>query len=594
MKQRSINTLSRIYQIIFLQILLFLILQIFFAGLDLQPVMFASAEVDKEVLGSAPGRFNSIVADDIDDDGRFELVFGNYDGYVTVLEYRDYDFHEEWQSKKIGHRVWGITVADFVGDETKEIIAGNGDGEIYVFDAKTHEQVWYTEDLVRDVHGLFVSDLGTNSTRYLLAGTGYKTDNDLGTLYIFTENSTKPVAEIGQFDNRFRGLGVGDVDGDGELEIVFGSGVAIGENAGEGYVHVYDIKSVLNHESDALEWKSKNLKGCCVALELVDFNGDGYPEIVVGNGYRYQAGWVRILTYDKNTQNYIEYWKSPDIGPKPYGLAVGDIDDDGNLEIVVGNQPGYIYIFEQSSSGIKEEWKSGLLGTDILGIYIADVDDDGQVEIVASHGGYTGKGDYTSGYTDPHIYIIDGKTHEIEIIIGETHWLGFALQFIFLILIILFLVVLNLYALYHKRLKTHKRLVSGTGKPFTSNPSPSKASRLPFHEPAPTPAPALAVLPAPASIPASTPTSKSTSLPIPTAAPAKVPTPASASASTTPIPIPTHKSTPPAAVAMQVSAQTQKQIQISAPAQEVIVMAQPSAHSKPTTALPVNQDREVV
>jgi hypothetical protein len=42
-----------------------------------------------------------------------------------------------------------------------------------------------------------------------------------------------------------------------------------------------------------------------------------------------------------------------------------------------------------------------------------------------------GKGDYTSGYTTPHIYIIDGKTKEIEAVLGEVdevkQWLGFAI-----------------------------------------------------------------------------------------------------------------------------------------------------------------------
>ncbi len=419
------------------------------------------AEVEREALGSGLGRFNAVAAEDIDDDGKCEIVVGNYEGFVIVLEYRDYDFYEEWRSEKLGHRMWGVIVADFIGDETKEIIAGNGDGDLYVFDAKTKKQVWHATDLVRDVHGLLVHKLGTTDTRYLLAGTGYKTDKDLGTVYIFTSESTEPIAQLGQFENRMRGLGVGDLDGDGDLELVVGSGVATGERPGEGYLRVYDARKVLenNAEPTDYEWKSENLKGDCVAVELADFTGDGNPDIVVGNGYRYQAGWVRIFTYDKNTQNYFEYWKSPDIGPKPYGLSVGDLDADDNLDIVVGNQPGYVYIYEQTGTGnIHEVWQSGLLGTDILGIDIEDVDNDGQQEIIATQGGYIGKGDYTSGYSDPHIYIIDGKTHEIEITLGETHPLGFMLEIFALVLFILFLVGLNYYLKFRQRLKDYKGL----------------------------------------------------------------------------------------------------------------------------------------
>ncbi len=440
--------------------ILIIIISIFISNNLISPIENVSAEVEREVLGTGPGRFNSIVAEDIDDDGRCEIVFGNYEGQVTVLEYRDYDFHQEWQSSKIGHRMWGITVGDFLGDSTKEIIAGNGNGELIVFDGKSHKKVWYAEDLVRDVHGLYLHNLGSKDTTYLLAGTGYKTDKDLGTVYIFIGNSTKPIAKIGQFENRLRGIGVGDVDKDGELEIVVGSGNATGESPGNGYVRVFNVADALDpstlDSNDPIkpEWKSTNLKGDCVAVELADFTGDGYPDIVVGNGYRYDAGWVRVITYDSGKNKYVEYWKSPDIGPKPYGLCVADLDENGKLDIVVGNQPGYIYIFEQTGTGsLRQVWKSNILGTDILGIDIEDVDKDGQLEIVAAQGGYIGKGDYTSGYSDPHIYIIDGKTHEIEIIIGETHWLGFALQVTILILIILFLVGLNYYLKYRKRVK---------------------------------------------------------------------------------------------------------------------------------------------
>ena len=267
----------------------FLIINLTSNGFHLQLIESVQAEVEPEDLGSGPGRFNSIYAGDIDDDGRAEIVFGNYDGYVTVLEYRRGEFFTEWQSPKTGHRVWGVTVADFYGDSTKEIIIGNGDGDIYAYDAKSHKEVWHTasfgnSELVRDIHGLLVHDLGSNDTRYLLAGTGYKTDQDLGTVFIFgvSDNDTekvRPIAKIADIDNRLRGIAVGDVDGDGALEIVFGSGVATGENPGKGYVRIYDVKTVLANKDGhpKSEWTSKNLKGDCVAIELADFTGDDIP-----------------------------------------------------------------------------------------------------------------------------------------------------------------------------------------------------------------------------------------------------------------------------------------------------------------------------
>ena len=84
--------------------------------------------------------------------------------------------------------------------------------------------------------------------------------------------------------------------------------------------------------------------------------------------------------------------------------------------------------------------KSELLGKDVMGFALVDMDADSQLEIIAAQGGYQGKGDYTSGYTTPHIYVIDGKTHEIEYTLGDKDYVELVLQIILLVVVILFLV----------------------------------------------------------------------------------------------------------------------------------------------------------
>jgi hypothetical protein len=78
---------------------------------------------------------------------------------------------------------------------------------------------------------------------------------------------------------------------------------------------------------------------------------------------------------------------------------------------------GYIYVYDGVTR--QQEWRSKNLGRDVLGLTIADPDKDGQLEIIAGQGGYNGKGDFTSGYVTPHVYVIDGETKEIEEVMGE-------------------------------------------------------------------------------------------------------------------------------------------------------------------------------
>jgi hypothetical protein len=372
-----------------------------------------------------------------------EIVLGNYEGHINIIEFKDGEYREEWRSEKLGTRLWGIEVADLDGDESNEIIAGTGEGEVFIYDAKTHERKWRSPELTRDAHGFAIGDVDGDGENELIVGTGYKTDTPWGTVYIYNGMNLTLEAKIEKLGSRIRAIAIHDIDTDGVNELIFGTGHALGETPGEGYIHIYQFDG----QRYVREWKSPDLNGDPEGLLIEDVDGDGNYEMVVGNGYRYFPGFLYIFRYSGGLgvgepDIYQMVLESDDIGPKAYGLDAADIDGDGIIEIVIGNQPGYIWVFDGSTHEV--EWKSDLLGTDIFGIKLYDIDRDGQIEIIAAQGGYQGKADFTSAYTTPHIFIIDGKTHSIEESIGEPDYLAWAFQIIIVTLVIVFLVLLNI------------------------------------------------------------------------------------------------------------------------------------------------------
>lgn len=454
-----------------------LIVAFFLVLVPAHGMVVEAAAIDADYLGSSPGRYDSIKCEDIDDDGNVEMVFGNTEGHLTIIEATGGTYIPEWQSKEIGHRIWGLELGDVDGDDEIEIVVGGqgghgGEGFIAIYDGKTRELEWKAQGnvrtpgggslgLVRDLHGIAIGDPDMDGDTEIVVGSGYKTDNPWSYIYIFNGKTHELEDAIGPVDSRMRGVAVADIDEDGRNEVLFGTGVALGERPGEGYVRVYEYDIVAGEYE--LEWLSPDMNGDVQGFTVTDVDGDGHLEMVLTTGYRYREGYVFVIRHLPSgaggvgkPDSYEIVWQSDDVGPKPFALAVGDIDGDGVQEIVTGNQPGYIWIFDGVTHQV--EWKSELLGTDVLGLDIFDIDNDGRVEVIAAQGGYIGKADWTSGYSTPHIYIIDGQTHSIEAKLGEPDLLEIGFQVLVIVLVIITLLNLNWYV---KRRKDAKDAAEG-------------------------------------------------------------------------------------------------------------------------------------
>lgn len=150
--------------------------------------------------------------------------------------------------------------------------------------------------------------------------------------------------------------------------------------------------SINRGAGEASAWKTNTfiLKGA-----VGDVTGDGLDEIFAAAAdnrlYRFGpdggTGFIRYLSGGEVSADPAAYDASTGLGRS----ALGDIDGDGALEIVVGGADGWLYSISASTGG--REWALVLpqrVGDPIL----ADVDGDGGLEIVV-------------GVGDGQIYVID-------------------------------------------------------------------------------------------------------------------------------------------------------------------------------------------
>ena len=403
---------------------------------------------------------------DLDGDEKAELAMSGDRGFLWVVDTdkpeiyvgRDVTYDEaEWYvdvGAKTGgstlENTWGLTFGQFDDDEALEVAVGSKQGWIAVFDGETEELQWkYDMDgssgadslcyslISADLDGDDIDELVVPQQNKLtvfvdgdrdvrVEDTSVKSGYGLASENLFGNDNEELVVADGSGNIRIMGL-VGSSlttyqEWNGGYPMNTGGGVTISMNGHDdpwivhgsdaGVVRAWEITSQTNHD---LAWTSEagendNLLfslegGSNYGVAMGNLDDDDNLEVVVGSG----SG--RIYVFDGNT--YENQWVSPELDKIPIGIAIGDVDSDGNNDIVVttgkpgepkddeGNGgEGYLYVFERNGNGFTQAFKSSDIDAS-WGVTISELDGSSNPEIGIATG-YLEIIDATSGTTELH------------------------------------------------------------------------------------------------------------------------------------------------------------------------------------------------
>jgi hypothetical protein len=328
---------------------------------------------------------------DIDNDGDLEILVGHVQ--------RMYAFHHDgtsvhrWpivQSHGFGPLFTTPAVGDLDGDGDAEICfkiyGGNGDpADIYLFHHDTSDVTgWPKLELDRShLSSPTFADVDNDGALDIVVSLHYYDSGNYVRVYAWKMDGSDvagfPV--VGNWNTAPTGHAVGDVDGDGLLEIFVST---------SHYTSPYYAVHAWNNDGTVLagSWpRSAPFCGTNGAPALADVDG-GANEVIMGVGgcYTTDNGAMNIWAADGTP---LVDWPQYVSGYLRSSPLVMDADDDGFAEIYVGSSNGWMYRFTSTTpgGGSAPEWNQifhdpcNTNTYPLAGSIVGDLDGDGDVDL---------------------------------------------------------------------------------------------------------------------------------------------------------------------------------------------------------------------
>ncbi|MEQ9442909.1 MAG: T9SS type A sorting domain-containing protein [Cyclobacteriaceae bacterium] len=340
----------------------------------------------------------------IDDDGENEIIYS--DGSIIQLVGQNilekYTFDVEDAGLEVG-------LAQIDDDGILDVVYGSNNS-VYAYNFNLNQLIWQSSwespNQERYITGIWLSDYNKDQVTDVLVG-------DQREDLIFGINGS-----TGEEEFAFRvkthdppvNVAVANLDMDAALEIIWSVGAAC---------TCSDHFFIVDLETELQEWQSRHWYSDFKAFDVGDVDNDGEAEIIVANTGEYATYYEYsfISIFDAKTK-MLEKQNNEEISRLRDDFTatkIGDVNNDGQNELLVGVETSYaysnVYALNENQEIINEYRINGM--NMILGIEIADIDLDNENEVIVT----TGTNILAS--TDPeryqnYIYVFDGKTNEVE------------------------------------------------------------------------------------------------------------------------------------------------------------------------------------
>jgi len=305
-------------------------------------LLHRSAPFGSETPVGVEGDIMAAAAGDLDRDGFPDLVTVSYGGAICLWRNSGAPFASGWLSVSWSyyHQIRSLAVADLDGDGYLDLVTGHADGVRSL-------RVWRND------------------------GTPF--DDASG--WVATEIGSVPYDDFG--DTWAKALAAGDLDGDGAVDIVVGTGSDFGLNITDPVSRSTDFGLyVWRHSGDPFTstgWSTSTISVTLDAVNAValgDLDSDGRLDVVAGTNHPPSVGTI----------------SNPMTSSWPNAYSVRAFRNDGTP--FDGNWPGVNIGRDPETYTFTADFVPyhGFYGARTFDVVLADLDNDGDLDIASADG----------------------------------------------------------------------------------------------------------------------------------------------------------------------------------------------------------------